>query len=140
MSAVTRHEKRAGRPTRWQSVWEWVARPSHFKAVHTFRVAAQSGDDAQLGALLDPEVAVVVEAGEEAHPTIKVVKGAYEAVALLRHGMAARPGLVVAERTVGSQAGLVLSRAGETTAAMTIDFTGRLISVVWIKLQPAPMA
>jgi RNA polymerase sigma-70 factor (ECF subfamily) len=50
--------------------------------------------------------------------------------------MAARPGLVVSERSVGSQSGLVLSRDGQTTAAMTVDFTGRLISVVWIKLHP----
>jgi RNA polymerase sigma-70 factor (ECF subfamily) len=134
MRPVTRHENRASSPTLWQTVWEWVARPSHFKAVHGFSAAAQSGDEALLGALLDPEVAVVVEAGEAAHPTIKVVKGVYEAVALLRHGMAPRPGVIVAERPVGSQAGLVLSRGGEPTASVTVDFTGRLVSVVWIKL------
>ncbi|WP_092551271.1 hypothetical protein [Herbiconiux ginsengi] len=127
----------AGSPSLWQTVWEWVARPNHVKAVHSFSAAAQSGDEVRLGALLDPDVAVVVEAGEPAHPTIKVVKGVYEAGALLRHGMAPRAGVVVAERPVGSQAGLVLSRDGQPTASVTVDFTGRLVSVVWIKLHAA---
>ena len=134
MRHVTAHENRAGNPSLWQTVWEWLARPAHFKAVHGFSTAAQSGDEARLAALLDPEVAVVVEAGEAAHPTIKVVKGVYEAVALLRHGMAPRPGVTVSERPVGSQAGLVLTRGGAPTASVTVDFTGRLVSVVWIKL------
>ena len=39
-------------------------------------------------------------------------------------------------RAVNAQAGLMLSRGGETIAAMTLDFTRGLISTVWIRLRP----
>lgn len=122
--------------TRWDRVREWLFRPNHYRSVHELRMAAERGDEAQLAALLDPAVAVVVEGGEAAHPLVHVVRGAYEATAVLRHGMAPRAGVVVDERRVDGQAGLVLKRAGATTAAITIDFTGRLVSVVWVRLDP----
>ena len=59
-----------------------------------------------------------------------------DAITLLVHGMAARPGLVIDELAVNAQAGLMLSRGDETIAAMTIDFTGGLVSMVWIRLRP----
>lgn len=111
-------------------------RPLHHRAVHEFRAAAERGDAERLASLLDPAVAVVVERGDRDHPVIRVVRGAYEAVALLMHGMAAKPDLVIEERAVNAQAGLMLNRGDETIAAMTVDFTGRLISVVWIRLRP----
>jgi hypothetical protein len=50
--------------------------------------------------------------------------------------MGAQPGLAVTERAINGQAGLTLSRGGEVTAAINVDFSGRLISMVWIQLQP----
>ncbi|WP_139415415.1 hypothetical protein [Agromyces laixinhei] len=117
----------------------WLKRPTHHRAVHEFRDAAESGDAERLSALLDPEVAVVVDSGDRQHPAIRVVRGAYEAVALLMHGMAARSGVVIEERAVNAQAGLMLNRGDEAVAAMTVDFTGGLISVVWIRLQPVQL-
>jgi RNA polymerase sigma-70 factor (ECF subfamily) len=81
-------------------------------------------------------VAVVVDRGDRQHPAIRVVRGAYEAVALLMHGMAPKPDVVIEERAVNAQAGLMLNRGNRTIAAMTVDFTGGLISVVWIRLHP----
>ncbi|MCS5718392.1 hypothetical protein N1027_09605 [Herbiconiux sp. CPCC 205763] len=121
----------------WTATWEWLARPSHVRSVHTFRVAAERGDDTRLATLLDPDVAVVVESADAENPTIAVVKGAHEAVTVLRHGMATDPNLVISERPVNSQAGLVLERAGEVTAAITIDFSHDLISLVWVRLRPS---
>ena len=116
--------------------WRWLVRPAHHRRVHEFRVAAESGDAERLGTLLDPGVAVVVDDGDRRHPAIRVVRGVRDAITLLVHGMAARPGLVIDERAVNAQAGLMLSRGDETIAAMTIDFTGGLISMVWIRLRP----
>ena len=118
------------------SMIDWLHRPLHHRAVHAFRRAAESGDTERLAALLDPSVAVVVNAGDRDQPMVRVVRGTYEAIALLMHGMAAKPGLVIDERSVNAQAGLMLRRGGETIAAMTVDFTRGLISMVWIRLRP----
>ena len=112
----------------------WPVRSSHRRTVHELRVAAQSGDSERLATLLQPGVAVVVESGQTDAPQIRMVNGAYDAVAVLRHGLAAQPGLVVAERPVNGYAGLVLSRGDRQTAAVTVDFSGRLIGSVWIRL------
>ena len=120
----------------WAAVWEWLARPMHYKAVRKFRMAAQHTDPADLTALLDPDVTVVVDSGETGQQTVRVVRGLYDAVALLRHGMGNHDGLDVVERSVNGQAGLVLSRNGTATAAVTVDFTGQRISMVWIRLHP----
>ncbi len=113
-----------------------IARPLHHRAVHEFREAAEHGDAAHLASLLDPAVAVVVDAGDRTHPAIRVVRGIHDALVLLLHGMAAKPGLVIDERSVNAQAGLILNRHDEPIAAMTIDFTRGLISMVWIRLRP----
>lgn len=113
-----------------------IVRPLHHRAVHEFRDAAEHGDAERLATLLDPGVAVVVDAGDRAHPAIRVVRGIQDALVLLMHGMAGGPGLVIDERPVNAQAGLVLDRHDERIAAMTLDFTRGLISVVWIRLRP----
>lgn len=127
----------ADKATPWAVVWEWLARPNRYRAVRRFRLAAQSGDPTQLAPLLAPGIAVVVDAGENlTEPTIRVVTGLDDAVALLLHGMAAQSGLRVLERSVNGQAGLILTQYDQAGAAMTVDFTGRLINVIWIRLQP----
>lgn len=113
-----------------------ITRPLHHRAVHEFREAAEHGDAAHLASLLVPGVAVVVDSGDREHPAIRVVRGIHDALVLLLHGMAAKPGLVIDERSVNAQAGLILNRHDEPIAAMTLDFTGGLISVVWIRLRP----
>jgi hypothetical protein len=118
---------------------DWMHRPLHHRAVHAFRRAAENGDTERLAAMLDPGVAVVVDAGDRDQPMLRVVRGASEAIALLLHGMAAKPELVIDERSVNAQAGLMLSRGGETIAAMTVDFTRGLISMVWIRLRPVKL-
>jgi RNA polymerase sigma-70 factor (ECF subfamily) len=118
------------------AVWNWLARPNRYRGVHNFRVAAESADTARLASLLDPGVAVVVDAGDAEHPRVRVVGGINDATALLVHGMAARPGLIIDERSINGQAGLMLNGEDDSRAAINIDFAGRLISVVWILLHP----
>ena len=120
----------------WAAVWEWLARPTHYRAVRNFRLAAASGNATWLASLLEPNVAVVVDAGHPGHQSVRVVDGVHDAIALLRHGLGEKPGRAIAERSVNGQAGLVISDDDTATATMTVDFTGRLISVVWIRLRP----
>ncbi|KQX07683.1 hypothetical protein ASC59_08100 [Leifsonia sp. Root1293] len=99
-------------------------------------MAAEHASAADLAALLDPGVTVVVDSGETTPPTIRVVRGTHDAVPLLRHGMGSQEGLVIVERSVNGQAGLMLSRDGNATAAVSVDFAGELVSMVWIRLHP----
>ena len=116
--------------------WERILRPVRHRAVHALRVAAERGDADRLGALLDPGVAVVVESGGVENPLIRMVSGTYDAVPVLVHGLGAHTGQVVRERPVNGYAGLVLSRNDRHTAAVTVDFAGRLIRSVWIRVSP----
>jgi hypothetical protein len=116
--------------------WEWLARPTHYRAVRNLRLALEDGDAARLESLLGPAVAVVVDDGHDEQHSIKVVDGQYDAVALLLLGMRRQPGRRILERSVNGQAGLFLRQGDETTATISIDFTGRLVSVVWIRLRP----
>ena len=52
---------------------------------------------------------------------------------------AKRDGLEVAERQVNDRPGLVVSRGGRPTAAIAVDLAGRLVSVIWVRLDPAPL-
>lgn len=113
-----------------------ILRPIHTRAVHRFRTAAESADAHRLGSLLAPDVAVVIDAGDVEHPTIRVIAGIQDAVTMLLHGMAGRPGLSIDERAVNGQAGLTLNHNDQEFATITIDFTARLIGVVWIRLHP----
>ena len=106
----------------------------HHRSVHELRTAAESGDVARILPLLDPAVAVVVDPGRTAECEPRVVRGRLDAVDLLLHGMLARPGLAIDERPVNGQSGLVLRRGDEPTAAITVDFTRGLVSVVWVTL------
>jgi RNA polymerase sigma-70 factor (ECF subfamily) len=114
----------------------WLPRPLHHRAVRDFRSAAVSGDAARLESMLAPDVAVVVDGGDDEQPALRMVTGTFDAVALLLHGLGRKPGLDVVERQVNGQSGLLLIADGEPTAAMTIDFAGALVSVVWIRLHP----
>jgi hypothetical protein len=116
--------------------WERILRPVRHRAVHALRVAAERGDAHRLVALLDPRVAVVVESGSTENPQIRMVSGTYDAVPVLVHGLATQQGQVVYERPVNGYAGLLLSRNDRHTAAVTVDFAGRLIRSVWIRVSP----
>lgn len=116
------------------NLFSWLTRP-HAAAVHTFRVAAEEADVTRLAALLDPAVAVVVDAGTE-QPTMAAVQGRRDAIPVLLDGLRARPALTITERAVNGQAGLMLSRGGELIALITIDFTSKLITMIWVRLRP----
>lgn len=117
----------------------WLTRPIHHRIVHELRAACERGDIARLTSLLQPDIAVVVDAGDDSHPTIRMVRGMSDAVPLLLHGMGSGAHVDIEERTVNGQAGLLLHRGDATIAAVGIDVTSRLISAVWILLNPEPL-
>lgn len=117
----------------------WPARPAHRRLVHEFRLASGAGDAAWLMRLLHPDIAVVVDGGDEQHPTIRMVRGVAEAVPLLLHGLANGAEVVVEERSVNGQAGLILRRGDQTVANVNVDSSGHLINAVWVALNPTTL-
>jgi RNA polymerase sigma-70 factor (ECF subfamily) len=146
MSNIAQHDaglRAAGVSTRWDMVWEWLARPMRYTAVRNVRVAAQAADGPLLASLLRPDVAVVVAVVpvvEGARPEALVVRGPRDSAALLIHGMAPRSGISVIEHSVNGQAGLVMTSRGRPSAMITVDFAGRLVSMVWVALRPELLA
>lgn len=122
---------------RWGwALWEWLASPLHYRAVHQLRVAAENGDRERLRSLLAPTVSLVVVSLRGDSSGIRVVQGIEDATAALEHGFASSEGTFVDERSVNSQAGLVITRAGVTVASIAVDFTGRVITTIWVRLDP----
>jgi len=123
------------------SMTDWLpaVRTNRRRTVAALRRSAAARDLAGLRSLLDPEIAVVVDAGEPDRARVRVVRGVDDASALLTHALSARGGQDVAERPVNDRPGLVVSRDGRPTAAIAVDLTGHLISVVWVRLHPVPL-
>ncbi|MCI0157077.1 hypothetical protein KNO15_10255 [Leifsonia shinshuensis] len=119
------------------ATWEWLAMPLHYRAVHRLHVAAETGDRARLSALLAPTVSVVVDSGTGVASGVRVIQGVADATVVLEHGFKRMDGVLVDERSVNNQAGLIISRAGAPIASVAVDFTGRLVSTVWVRLDPA---
>jgi hypothetical protein len=119
------------------ATWEWFARPFRYRAVHQLHVAAETRDTERLRALLAPTVAVVVDSGTGDASGVRVILGVANAMVVLEHGFARADGVLVDERSVNNQAGLIISRAGSPIASVAVDFTGSLVSTVWVRLDPA---
>lgn len=118
------------------ALWEWVGRPTHYAAVRKLRTLAQDQDLPALVATLHPDVAVAVTSTRGGQEKTVVARGTRDAAPVLLHGFRGGPGVDVAERSVDGQAGLVMRSGDEVTAMITVDFTGRLVSLVWVRLHP----
>lgn len=128
-----------GPATPWEKAWEWLTRPTHYRSVRALRYAIRTKNSGQLETLLSPDIAVVIEDGDLEHVDRRIVIGRHDASALLLHGMGAQAGLRLDIRSVAGQAGLLLADRGQTAAAIAVDFTGRRITMVWIRLHPYPL-
>lgn len=120
----------------WESVWEWMAGPSHYAAVRRLRILAEAQDQAALTAALHPDVTVAVTSTHDGHEHTVVARGVRDAAPVLLHGFRGGHGVVVSERSVNGQAGLAMTSGDELTALITVDFRGRLVSLVWVRMRP----
>ncbi|MGO4535696.1 hypothetical protein [Leifsonia sp. 2MCAF36] len=121
------------------TAWRPSVVPRRRRTVGELRAAASARDLRRLRSLLDPDVSVVVDAGEPGAATVRVVHGVEDASLLLAHGLGAQRGLQVSERPVNGGPGLLLWQDGRTTASIAVDLTGRLVSVVWVRLHPVAL-
>ena len=105
--------------------------------VRLLHAAAEARDGELLRRLLAPTVSVVIDSGSGGASGVRVFQGIEDAQVVLEHGFARSADVLVKEASVNSQAGLIISRAGTPTACVAVDFTGRLISMIWVRLDPA---
>jgi len=120
----------------WGRAWEWLVRPLHYGAVRRLRLAAQQGDGPLLASMLARDVALVVQSTRGETERVMVVRGPRDVVAALQHGMTAPRNAVAEERSVNGQAGIVITSGERASAVLTVDFTGRLVSMIWVRLHP----
>jgi hypothetical protein len=104
--------------------------------VRELREAAESGDLGRLSALLDVNVGLVVDSGDPVGDGVRVIRGRCDVVPALLHAMGRAAGRSISECSVNGQAGLVMTENRRATAMLTIDFTGRVVSLVWVRLRP----
>ncbi|MFF9564724.1 hypothetical protein ACF1AJ_15370 [Leifsonia sp. NPDC014704] len=102
--------------------------------VSELRAATAARDARRVRRLLDPDVAVVVDAGEGDRAKVRVVRGVEDAALLLAYGLGDRQGREVVERPVNGRPGLLLQRDGKPTATIAVDVTAGMVSVVWVRL------
>lgn len=121
------------------SGYDWFRGPLRARDVRALHEAITDHDSDRLKALLSPTVTLVVDAGIPDRPTKQVVKGRSDTSTALISGMAPRPGGTVRVAPVNGQPGLILARDGRDTAVISLDFAGSFATLIWIRLNPAPV-
>ncbi|MDR6611116.1 hypothetical protein [Leifsonia sp. 1010] len=114
--------------------WLHTVHTRRRQLVSELRAATAARDARRLRRLLDPDVAVVVDAGEGDRAKVRVVRGVEDAALLLAYGLGDRRGREVVERPVNGRPGLLLRRDGKPTATIAVDVTAGMVSVVWVRL------
>jgi RNA polymerase sigma factor (sigma-70 family) len=106
------------------------------RLVREFRQAWEAKDINALIGLLDPDAIAIGDGGGVVRAGLHPVEGG-EQVARYLAGFAGRvPGLVLLERTVNGQPGLVAQRDGVTIVVYAFDFAGDQITRIWSILNP----
>ncbi|GAA2576472.1 RNA polymerase sigma factor SigJ [Actinomadura fulvescens] len=116
-----------------------ASRAEKQRLVAAFRAAYESGDAAELMALLDPDAIYVTDGGGKEFAARKVMAGAARIVAImLRVSAKLTPRLVPAD--VNGEPGLIHVRNGRAFAVDTFEFEGGRITAVRRVLNPDKLA
>jgi RNA polymerase sigma-70 factor (ECF subfamily) len=102
--------------------------------VRDFRQAWEAKDINALIALLDPGATATADGGGRARAVLRPIEGA-EQIARFYTDLAI-PGLMILERTVNGQPGLVAQRDGTTIAVYAFDVADDRIKHIWATLNP----
>jgi RNA polymerase sigma factor (sigma-70 family) len=104
--------------------------------VRDFKRAWEAKDISAPVGLLDPDATVTADGGGLATAALRPIEGA-EQVARFYTGIASRePGLMLLERTVNGQPGLVAQHDGVTTTVFAFDIAGEKIKHIWAIRNP----
>jgi RNA polymerase sigma-70 factor (ECF subfamily) len=104
--------------------------------VRDFKKAWEAKDIGALISLLDPDATVTADGGGLVSAALHPIDG-NEQIARYIVGLAARaPGLILLERTVNGQPGLVAQQDGVTVTVFAFDISGGRIARIWAVRNP----
>jgi RNA polymerase sigma-70 factor (ECF subfamily) len=86
--------------------------------------------------MLAPEAVVVSDGGGKVAAALRPVRGPDEAAQRITELLSVEPGTALSVEAVNGQAGVVLRRAGQVMAVVSLNVTGRKVMAVWIVLNP----
>ncbi|MEV1168814.1 RNA polymerase subunit sigma-24, partial [Nonomuraea sp. NPDC049784] len=104
--------------------------------VKDFKQAWEAKDIDALIGLLDPDATMIADGGGLVSAVLRPIEGS-EQVARYMVDIAGRvPGLMILERTVNGQPGLVAQRDGVTVTVAAFDVAGDRIMQIWAVRNP----
>lgn len=104
--------------------------------VHRFATACGAGSIGAIRSLLAAEVVVVSDGGGKVAAALSPVRGADAVARCVTELLSAEPGTALSVEAVNGQAGVVLRRAGQVMAVVSLNVTGAKVAAVWIVLNP----
>jgi RNA polymerase sigma-70 factor (ECF subfamily) len=111
----------------------------HARLIRDFKRAWEAGDIATLVGLLDPAVASAADGGGVASVAYERLVGAEAVAEAMVHVLEGTDDLVVTERVVNGQPGLVVERDGVVVTVLSFDVVGDRITSIWVVRNPAKL-
>jgi RNA polymerase sigma-70 factor (ECF subfamily) len=108
----------------------------HARVVHRFAAACEKGDTATLETILAADAMVVSDGGGKVRAPLSPVLGASEAARFVSVLLSGRESLALAVEPVNGRTGLVLRRAGQAIAVVSLTVAGHEVTAVWVVLNP----
>jgi hypothetical protein len=104
--------------------------------VRRFATACSAGSVGAVRSILAPEAVVVSDGGGKVAAAFRPVRGADEVARCVTDLLSVEPGTALTVEAVNGQAGVVLRRAGQTVAVVSLSVTRAKVTAVWIVLNP----
>lgn len=104
--------------------------------MHRFAAACEKGDTATLETILAADAMVVSDGGGKVRAPLSPVLGASEAARFVSALLSGRESLALAVEPVNGRTGLVLRRAGQAIAVVSLTVAGHEVTAVWVVLNP----
>jgi RNA polymerase sigma-70 factor (ECF subfamily) len=122
------------RPHRPRSTQTMLSK--HARVVRRFAAACESRDIAALQAVLAPDAVVVSDGGGKVRAAARPVHGASETARVVAAVLAGQAGTLLTVESVNGRMGLVLRRAGQAVAVVSLSVAGSEVTAVWVVLNP----
>ncbi|HET6987482.1 MAG TPA: hypothetical protein VFI00_12745 [Kribbella sp.] len=104
--------------------------------VRRFATACTAGSLGAVRSVLAAEAVVVSDGGGKVAAALYPVRGADDVARCVIDLLSTEPGAALTVEAVNGQAGVVLRRAGQVTAVVSLSVTGPKVTAVWIVLNP----
>jgi RNA polymerase sigma-70 factor, ECF subfamily len=111
-------------------------RPEHARATRQFATACQAGDAAALHDLLASDVIVVTDGGGQLRIPARPVRGRADVAQFVATLLGGQANGQLAVEQVNGAPGIVLRRAGDARAVVSLTVTDAKVAVVWIVVNP----